>query len=356
MHRRYPNRIGIALTLVIALLPLGCRQQSTTIAVIPRAPGTLLWEPTQMGLIATAHASGFHIDWNAPPDERDAQKQLSFGAPSGPLLSYVSNDDQAVVVRPAYWWTPKHIFALLLAAIALFIAIQVLLHRLQNRRMRSQLMEREELAFEMHDTLAQSFTGIAYQLQAANLETRGPAQVQIHIRNALQLVQRSHQQASQTIAALRPQLRDAASILAALKESAERVSDRSVHITTNLSGRSASLPLRVTDTLFRIGQEAVSNAIQHSGCTSLAIRLSLAHHHAELSIEDNGHGFSPQIVSSGIGISAMRSRAGRTKVGFDLVTQPGAGTTITVTAPLRYSLLDRLSAIVGGPRNRSDHS
>jgi signal transduction histidine kinase len=55
---------------------------------------------------------------------------------------------------------------------ALFLGIQWLLHAIQRWHLNSVLREREQLAFEMHDTLAQSFTGIAYQLQAATLETR----------------------------------------------------------------------------------------------------------------------------------------------------------------------------------------
>jgi signal transduction histidine kinase len=260
------------------------------------------------------------------------------------------------VIRGPSWWTTNHILALVLASVLVFIAVQFLLHRLQRRHMRSLLREREELAFEMHDTLAQSFTGIAYQLQAASMETRGPTHVQAHIQDALQLVQMSHKQASRTIAALRPQLRDAEGVLSALKESAERVSDGCVRVTTNISGRRAPLPLRVTDTLFRIGQEAVSNAIQHSGCTSLAISLRLERRQAQLSIEDNGRGFSPQSVSSGLGITAMRSRAARTQVRFDLFTRPGAGTIITVTVPLGLRLLHHIGAILARPFNWSGHS
>ena len=129
----------------------------------------------------------------------------------------------------------------------------------------------------MHDTLAQSFTGIAYQLQAASLERRGVDKVQAHIRNAIQMVQLSHKEASRTIAALRPQYQDATGILNALKEAAERLSDGgSLRITTSLSGRSTQLPLEMTDAFFRIGQEAVCNSIRHAGCKELRITLQLS--------------------------------------------------------------------------------
>src|SRR5450756_1479751 len=155
----------------------------------------------------------------------------------------------------------------------------------------------------MHDTLAQSFTGIAYLLQAANLEKRGASQMRAHISNALEMVHRSHREASRTIAALRPQYRDAAAILSALKESAERLSDgATLQIITTLSGRTSRVPFPVTDALFRVGQEAISNAIQHSGCTQLTMELGLSQRHAQLKIRDNGRGFSPQVIQEGLGI------------------------------------------------------
>src|SRR5258708_29494864 len=74
----------------------------------------------------------------------------------------------------------------------------------------------------------------------------------MYIDNALKLVHNSHKEASRTIGALRPQNRDAASILDSLKESAERLSDGGfLHITTTLRGKSVELPLEVTDAFFR---------------------------------------------------------------------------------------------------------
>jgi signal transduction histidine kinase len=222
------------------------------------------------------------------------------------------------------------------------------MHKLQKWHMRSVLKEREELALEMHDTLAQSFTGIAYQLQAASIEQRGADKVQAHIHNALQMVQISHKEASRTIAALRPQYRDAIGILTALKEAAERLSDGAVHITTTLSGRSPQLPLEITDALFRIGQEAISNAIQHSGCNDLVISLRLSKREVQLCIADDGKGFSEQSAGVGLGIIGMQTRAANAKIRFDLQTKLGAGTKIIVTAilPLGHGLRNRLRGML----------
>jgi signal transduction histidine kinase len=134
-----------------------------------------------------------------------------------------------------------------------------------------------------------------------------------------------------------------------LKEGAERLSDGShLRITTTLAGRSTPLPLEITDALFRIGQEAVSNAIQHAECSELNLVLRVSKREVQLSIQDNGRGFSEREVAGGLGIAGMRSRAAKIRGRFDLKAEPGAGTTITVTAslPLARGLLYRLHAIL----------
>jgi signal transduction histidine kinase len=237
----------------------------------------------------------------------------------------------------------------LIVALTSLLGLQWLLHIAQRWHNRSVLKEGEELALEMHDTLAQSFTGIAYQLQAARLEHRGVDKVQAHIRNAIQMVQMSHKEASRTIAALRPQYQDVTGILNALKEAAERLSDGgNLRITTSLAGRSAQLPLEVTDALFRIGQEAVSNSIQHAGCKELRIALQLSKREVQLCVEDDGGGFSEQTVAAGLGIKGMRSRAAAARAQFDLTTTAGTGTRITVTAslPMTRGLRYRLRAML----------
>lgn len=255
--------------------------------------------------------------------------------------------DQIMLLSPPPWWSPIHIAVLALIVLGMLLMLQWLLHSLQRWHMRSVLREREQLAFEMHDTLAQSFTGVAYQLQAARAERNGERAVQVHVENALNMVRMSHREASHTIASLRPQHRDPAGILNALKQSAERLSasgDLSVH--TSLSGRSAELPLEVTDAFFRVGQEAISNAIRHSHCGTLWINLQVSRRFATISIRDDGAGFSPEAVTSGLGISSMRRRADAIKATFEVQSIPGRGTTVIVACPLVFTsgLLYRIRA------------
>lgn len=260
--------------------------------------------------------------------------------------------DQVQLLSPPPWWSPIHITILALAAMGLLIVLQWLLHSLQRWHLRSVLREREQLAFEMHDTLAQSFTGVAYQLHAARAEQNGERAVQTHVENALKMVNMSHREASQTIASLRPQHRDPPGILNALKQSAERLSVAGdLVISTTLSGRSIELPLEVTEAFFRIGQEAISNAIQHGHCETLRIDLQVSRRFATICIEDDGVGFCPTTdVSFGLGITGMRRRADAIRATFKLESMPGRGTTVTVACPLVFtsSLLYKVRAKVAG--------
>lgn len=258
--------------------------------------------------------------------------------------------DQVQLLAPPPWWSPIHIGMLALAAVGLLFAVQWCLHLAQRWHMRSVLHEREQLAFEMHDTLAQSFTGVAYQLQAARAERNGEGAVLTHVENALKMVRMSHREASQTIASLRPQHRDPPGILNALKQSAERLSAAGdLAIFTSLNEPASELPPEVTEAFFRIGQEAISNAIQHGQCRTLWIDLKISRRFATMSIRDDGIGFPAEVASSGLGITGMTRRANAIKAAFKVDSTPGAGTTVTVacllvfTSGILYTLRTKLA-------------
>jgi signal transduction histidine kinase len=121
----------------------------------------------------------------------------------------------------------------------------------------------------------------------------------------------------------------------ALKELANRLSDGGdLQVKTEVRGKDSELPLAVTDGLFRIGQEAVTNAIQHAGCSSMEISLELSAAQARLTVCDDGRGITSQAQSSGLGIAGMKSRATKIRARFECATVPSGGTCITVTVPL----------------------
>lgn len=251
------------------------------------------------------------------------------------VLLLRSNEDLDIIAGPP-WWSTGHIIAIVLATLLLALVAVVLYHRVEHWRLRAILEERGRLAHEMHDTLAQSFAGIGFQLQAIRngLPDTMPALHQ-QLELASDLVRHSHEEARRSIATLRTETFETEEILAALERCARRLVDGgSVQVIAERDGDPRAIPLRISDTLYRIGQEAIANAVQHAGASRLTLRLAYTGNLVCLEIEDNGAGFIPANTLSGFGIRGMRRRAQTVSAAFRLDSTPGEGTRVQVEAPL----------------------
>jgi signal transduction histidine kinase len=216
------------------------------------------------------------------------------------------------------------------------LVVNFVYHRIAHWRLQGVLEERQRLAHEMHDTLAQSFAGIGFQLQAIRnrLNEADPAVLQ-QLDLASDLVRHSHEEARRSIATLRPEALESEDILAALDHCARRmVEGGTVQVVAEREGDQRSIPLRVADTLYRIGQEAVANAVRHAQPTVLTIRLKYSRNLACLQIEDNGTGFVTENSLSGFGIRGMRRRAQTISAEFHVESKIAEGTRIQIVAPL----------------------
>ena len=166
---------------------------------------------------------------------------------------------------------------LIVASLLLALVGVSLYHRVEHWRLRAILEERERLAHEMHDTLAQSFAGIGFQLQAIRNglpDHSSPINQQLEL--ACNLVRHSHEEARRSIATLRSEDLESEDILVALDRCARRmVEGGSVEVVSEREGDQRTIPLRIADTLYRIGQEAVANAVRHAQPGILTIRLRL---------------------------------------------------------------------------------
>lgn len=251
------------------------------------------------------------------------------------VLLLRSNEDLDVVAGPP-WWSAGHVIAIVIAGLLLSLAGVVLYHRVENWRLRAILEERGRLAHEMHDTLAQSFAGIGFQLQAIRNGVpteQGPLHQQLDL--ASELVRHSHQEARRSIATLRSDNLDTEDVLAALDHCARSmVQGSAVEVFAEHCGDPRQMPLRIADTLYRIGQEAIANAVRHADPTRLTVRLIYDTNSVCLEVEDNGRGFVQSKGLLGFGIRGMRRRAQSIAAGMRLESEPGAGTRISVNAPL----------------------
>lgn len=251
------------------------------------------------------------------------------------VLLLRSSDDVSVLAGPP-WWSTGHVIAMISGLLLLALAAVFVYQRVENWRLRAVLAERERLAHEMHDTLAQSFTGIGFQLQA--IRNRLPVQesgLHQQLDFADNLVRHSHEEARRSISMLRPDSLESEDLLAALDQHARRlVEGGAVGVVSERSGEIRPLPLHIADTLFRVGQESIANSIRHAKPTALRIRLHYGENSASLHIEDDGTGFVPRAGLHGFGIRGMRRRAQSVSATFRLDSAPGEGTRIEVTAPL----------------------
>ena len=214
------------------------------------------------------------------------------------------------------------------------------------------LEERTRMAQEIHDTLAQGFTGIITQLGAAEEAlARAPRptspdtlavsqaqleKVRLRIGKARDLARESLDEARRSVLALRSQPLEAAPLGEALARFlTQRVLGTSTESRYVLEGIPCPLPSGTEHCLLRVGQEAISNAVGHARAREIAVTLCFTTDQVRLWVRDDGRGFDLDLPGAGrFGITGMRERAEKARGEFLIVSQPGAGTTIELTLPV----------------------
>lgn len=237
------------------------------------------------------------------------------------------------------WWTPTLI--LFVTIVLLAAAFGYILFRWTKRMSRlAVLRERERLALEIHDTLAQSFAGLAFKLQEIRDEIPEGNPLRGQIETALKMVRRGHKDAKQTITTIRSAFGGSENCITdSLKEFGERLSDSgSLTMRASCHGHPRRIAQRVADTLVLIGQEAISNSIRHSGASEIEIVLDYQKDATELSVRDNGSGFVAHADRYGFGLQGMNRRATSISALLRISSSPGRGTLVAVRAPIARSL------------------
>ena len=123
-----------------------------------------------------------------------------------PFVILLPSLNDVEVLEGPPWWSTGHIVVAIIVLLLLILAAQTLHHYIERWRLIAVLEERQRLAHEMHDTLAQSFAGIGFQLQAIRDEIDDRSAIDRELDLASSLVRRSHEEAKRSIAALRPEL------------------------------------------------------------------------------------------------------------------------------------------------------
>ncbi|MFC4375055.1 sensor histidine kinase [Nocardia halotolerans] len=206
------------------------------------------------------------------------------------------------------------------------------------------LAERQRLAMEIHDTLAQGLSSQRMLLQAADrVWDTDPRLARTHLRSAAAVAERDLAEARRFVHDLAPaDLAAGGSLAAALRALAERESTDTLSVRCHIEGSAGPLTQRVQATLLRIAQGALANVREHAAATTATITLTSLDDQIVLDIADDGRGFDPDAQTDraefrGHGLPAIRARARQLGGTCTVESAPGDGTVVSVVVPLAES-------------------
>ena len=204
--------------------------------------------------------------------------------------------------------------------------------------------ERQRIAHEIHDTLAQGLSSIQMLLHAANRDLDGDINVdkaRERIGLARQTAADNLQEARAMIAALQPAALSQTSLVGALDRMAQGFAAAAdLNIEVEADGEVTQLPMKLEAVLLRIAQGAVGNVAKHAQATRARITVSYSDDAVRVDIVDNGVGFDVKAVESRpaglghIGLAAMKRRAEEVSGEVVIESSPGNGTAVSVSVPL----------------------
>lgn len=202
-----------------------------------------------------------------------------------------------------------------------------------RRVIEAQEAERTRIARELHDEAGQVLTALALHLRALEDDVDSDA-----IRDRLVELRRSVGEASTGIRDLAVRLRPPAltehGLIDAIEEQAARLRAAGPPVDVALSGIGPHLPEAVQTVLFRVVQEALTNAARHSGATNVSVVSSAHRGRLRLVVEDDGAGFDPATPTERLGLAGLRERVETIGGRLRIESSPGAGTAVVVDVDL----------------------
>lgn len=213
--------------------------------------------------------------------------------------------------------------------------------RLQQVEARTAVLaERNRMAREIHDHLAQGFTGVMLQLEAAEARlTRmegDPAPVLTRIEHARDLAAASLQEARRSVMSLHPRKPEGTDLLGALRLLSNRLlAGTDIQVEFAQTGQPRPLGGRREEELLRMAQEALTNALRHGKARWVRVGLHFEGRTVCLSIDDDGRGFDPSSQPSGFGLRSIRESIKQLGGHLDIESSQGLGSRLTITLPIR---------------------
>jgi signal transduction histidine kinase len=202
--------------------------------------------------------------------------------------------------------------------------------------------DRRRLAGELHDTLAQGLAASTLHLQAALAAVDGNGRARQHIQRAQALMTFCLSDARRAVWGLRPQALEERSLVDALRSLAEEwMAATALEVRLECHGLRAAMPAQVQDGVFRVVQEALTNAAKYSGARTVRVRLECADEELRVVVEDDGCGFAPGAATAPatdrprLGLPGMRDRVQELGGRISIGGRPGqTGAVVDFTIPL----------------------
>jgi signal transduction histidine kinase len=202
------------------------------------------------------------------------------------------------------------------------------------------LLERQRMAREIHDTIAQGLIGIITQLEAADHGRDRPTDRGRHLKNAKRLARESLTEARRSVEASMPASLQAGTLPEALRGIADGWSEvNSIPVDVTVSGDVVALHPEIEVALLRTAQEALANVAKHARATKVALTLTFLDDIVMIDIRDDGVGLAVDDAEPapgsgrGFGIGGMRRRVARVAGSLAIESQPGGGTAVSARVP-----------------------
>jgi PAS domain S-box-containing protein len=197
--------------------------------------------------------------------------------------------------------------------------------------------ERNRMARDIHDTLAQGFTGVIVQLEAAEdaISCGRQKEADKHLHRAADLARQSLKEARRSVHALRPDALERSNFWEALKGIIKgTTAGTSLHTTCELRGKVPDLPLGWQENFLHIGQEALTNTIRYADARTFRARLRCNAQEIRLELHDDGTGFESTERHDGLGLTSMRERVQQMNGELQITSARGEGTNVVATVPV----------------------
>ncbi len=211
------------------------------------------------------------------------------------------------------------------------------MRRLASLVITAQDEERSRIARELHDSTAQSLTAIVLQLSAAARDARAP-EIAARLSDVKEMAGMALEEVRTLSHRVHPRVLDDLGLVPAVRWLARQARDSSeVDITVDAMGDTEHIPAQAASVLYRVAQEALTNAVRHAAPTTVAITVRADADTATLEVSDDGRGFDiaeAEARRPGMGLFSMRERVSLVDGELDLTSAPGSGTRVVASVPL----------------------